>query len=951
MGTILDVGYYSNPASMEFDEVSGTFVSPDGTYVADNDWTYTVGVGQIDWSPSGAEPTTGATYFVAVRARKYLTANHPALSGTYYMNYSYWNVKVPGDYLARNSFYVNYDGPGETTNVSQIYGLDLQDSVNFWLSSNYTGGSYNTNKPYPGTLVEVDYEYYLPRYVIIRLDPVTGIVKVYGNSSLTPREPIADVNDNTLDLSLVYCPADSLAMVSTPFGTKALTAKDWHIILEKTETLEEQMAVTWLDIQAASLRIPNQTGILAVQFVNNDFIDSGWAGVTYSIDPDWQQLALPHTDAFVSTAVDTTSSTVQTYKTISTLVPNGSNYIEQTYYTGHESIAPYALAGQQALMEAQNASLNISPSSDTLIIPRTTTFATLDDANAWVGSDVSKLTDPSQWFSKGWIGGTERHYMGGCGHAGWYQETESSTQTETLTSIYIRDIPGNCRQIEIAWNVPDGLVPTAEMVLDYFIYFGGVLLTPTLDTGTPAGSVPKSFRPNANRGASGTFTIPPNISEGRVEVRITSTVAEINGSDWRQNIIATFDAAVVEQLTMSVTRCRCNCYCNCWCNCWNCRGRCGTGPLAQTVEPIGIKRFLGSVDLDFYSVHPTYGVYACIINTDNGNPTSNTVSTGMIARQFLSAAQLAGAGIKTYTFDDPVMLNDAAYAIVATGEDRFNLNSIQEVAAGRDITLKIATLGQIDINTGKVVGSQPFKAGVLWRSLTGVSWDQDQTADLKFKATFLQYPINTEQIVYLDTVSVTDATAFLCTWNAMQVDGTSIVFEYRTDTGLWIEFTPYSLTHLSEVTSTIDTRARLKTTVSNVTPFVENFASFYVQSTQPELLVVTTEKVVPSSDTLDVYLSSRLPTSASQDIKVTFDDGDNWTDLDAPLSGGPNGNLMEITQIDANANNVTYQYHWTVVTSAFTAFRVSINGTVIGSTAQLADPRFSNLMGIASNSV
>jgi hypothetical protein len=234
-----------------------------------------------------------------------------------------------------------------------------------------------------------------------------------------------------------------------------------------------------------------------------------------------------------------------------------------------------------------------------------------------------------------------------------------------------------------------------------------------------------------------------------------------------------------------------------------------------------------------------------------------------------------------------------------------------------------------------------------------VTWEQDQTADLKFKATFLQYPVNQAQYVYLDPISVPDATAFLCTWNSMQVDGTQIVFEYRTDNGLWTEFTPYSLVYLKEVSNTISVRARLSTLVSNVTPFVEKFASFYVQSTEPELFIVTTNKEVPSSDTLDIWISSCLPSGASQTLKVSFDNGLTWINLDSPVEGNPYGNLIGISQVDANQNNVTYQYHWRVSTSPseFTQFRVSVRGTVTGPTAKLSDPRFSNLMAIASNSI
>ena len=956
MGEIIAVGYYSNPASMSFDEDSGEFITPDATYTETSDWTYSIGINQINWSPDGAEPAEGATYFIACKARKYLTDNHPVESASYYMTYSYWNLKVAGDYLARNSFYINYDGPGATTNITQHYGLDLENSVNFWRSYNHLNNPYNMDKPYPGSLVEIEYDYYLPRYAIINLDPNIGIVIRYGNSSINPVEPRSDQNDTTLDIAEIYCPADSLYVYKREYGVRALRVNDLHNILDRTIKTEQRLALTWLDLQAKQLPVPNKKGILTLSFTTNEKLDPGWPGTTYSIDPDWEQLALPHTDSFYSTTIDTSSSYTQKYATISTLVPNGETSIEQPYYTNHESIAPYALINQNDLEKAQSAYMLLNPSSDTLIIPRTQTFSSETDAESWINSDLSKLTNPTQWFNKGWSGGTERRNVV-INSQTVTQDIPSTTQYETFTSDYIRDIQGDCRQIQVTFSVPGGLIPASQASgLDYLIYFGDRPVTPTLTNNTPAGATSGSFRAReTDHGADGYFTIPPGVPEGRIEVRITSTPITTVVGTWRHTVLGTFDSAVVEKITLQYTQCRCNCFCYADQVCWVCRGRCGTGPLAETLEPVGRKRFLKSVDLDFYKVHPNYGVYACIIKTDNGQPTSNTVSTGMIARKYLPPSTLAGGGMKTFVFDDPILQLDQAYAIVATGEDGFNLNSLNEVAAGRDIQCKIAKLGEVDIPSGTIVGSQPFKSGVLWRSLTGVSWEQDQTSDLKFKATYYTYPVNNEQIVYMNPISVTNATAFICNWNSTQIEGTKIIFEYRTQNGLWTEFTPYKLTYLSEIATSIRIRARLSSTSSDVTPFIENNAAFYVQSNETSLKIVTNLFPVDDDcDTLDVWVDAHLPSGASQDIKVSFDDGVSWTDLDQPLNGSPNGNLVSITLVNANENNVTYQYHWQILLIAptvFSEFRVQINGSVIGSGARLKDPRFSNLIAIASSSV
>ena len=951
MGDIIDVAHYADPQNVNFDRVTNKFVSTSTSYIENVDYRYSKGIAQIDWSLGGHEPVNTSHYYIAVKARNYKTSNHPVPGGRYYSTYHYWNVEVPGDYLSRDSFFVTWIGAGSIGNVPQVFGLNLQDYVNFHRSSSYNSGIGNYNRPYPNTLVEIDYRYYLPRYVLIGVNLDDPIKIIYGESSDNPSEPFHGADPGNLIIAKIYCPAQSLDMVLTNLGVQTLKVVDLHGIRDRIIRTEENLALTWLDMDAKSIPISNKKGIMTTSFTDNERLDAGWLGSTYSIDPKWEELAMPHSDSFYSLFVDEELTTATIYENICSMVSSGEDIIEQTSYTGDESIAPYALAGQGELEKAQTAYMTLSPSGDTLIIPRLQEFSSQEDADTWVASDIFKLSNPSMWFSKGWTGETvERDY----GQYG-IQTTESENQRETLTTSYIRDIQGNCRQIEVSFKIPAGLVSTEAAELDFFIYFGGTLVTPTLTGGTPVGSATGSFRPIlATGGAQGTFMIPPNIPEGRVEVKVMSTPMNLNGNVWRQVIIAIFDASVVEQLTMQFNRCRCNCWCWCNCNCWACRGRCGTGPLAETLEPIGKYRVLKSVDIDFSKVHPVYGVYACLVTTDNGQPTSNTISSGMIARKFLNASQLAGAGMKKYVFDDPIFMKDECYAIVITGEDGFNINSISEITAGKDIRCKIATLGKKDLLTNITVGTQPFKNGILWRSLTGVTWEQDQKSDLKFKATFNLYPTNRSYYVYMNDLSVVDATAFLCTWNSEMYDGTKINFEYKTPNGKWTEFSPYTLIRLEEVSDLLKFRAKLSTLVSNVSPFCSKFAGLYVQSQGTELKVVT-KNFNPGepSDICDIYLDSHLSIGCEQHIGITFDNGISWVDLNNSVDGNVTGNLLEYLPVDLNIDNVKYRHHWRLTLGSpntYSSVRVGIVCNVTGSEARLRDPRFSRLVVIASNS-
>jgi hypothetical protein len=360
-------------------------------------------------------------------------------------------------------------------------------------------------------------------------------------------------------------------------------------------------------------------------------------------------------------------------------------------------------------------------------------------------------------------------------------------------------------------------------------------------------------------------------------------------------------------------------------------------------------------------VHPEYGTYCTILKTDNGVPTSATILNGVVGRKFLSATQMAGGGLKKYIFDDPLYIQNETYAIMSSGEDGFNMNSVEEVAAGRDIRCKVAKLGGIDKTTGVTVGAQPFKDGMAFRSLTGITWEQDQKTDMKFQATFNVYPTQQFQTVQMSPISVLDATAFICQWNSQVPEGTQAIFEFKTRKSDWKEFAPFVLTRIGEEADELTFRARLSTTSADVTPFVEKTCGVYIQSHQEQMLVVTKAFAMAegeSANSLDIWIESHLPSGCSQDLQVTFDNGDHWIVLDAPVDGNPYGNLKDMQIVDLNADRVKVKYHWKITStdlaalsppiSHFTEYRVKIQCVSSGRDAKTKEPRFSNFITIAA---
>lgn len=950
---ILDVAYYApgnsyvfNSDTLKFDLVTTSFYETSG-------YTYTVSSPTITWV--GTPPVDD--YVVAVLGRRYKTSNHPTVGHTFYVSYYYWLTKISGDYASRDSYFITWYATGDGRNIYQRYGLDIMDTVNFRISDNYVTNIGFMNKPYPGSLTEIDYEYCMSQYVVVEFDGTNLVVITYGNPSKYPTEPVYDEKVNSITLGKVYCPADSMTMPLTEFGVTTLKVVDLHSMRDRILRTELNLADTWLDLDAKSLEVTNKKGISTSSFRDNSRFDLGWSGSSFAIDPDWEELTLPHVDYLYYTEIDEARSTGKAYTTVCSMVPNGTTTISQPYYTGSESIAPYTLISQDMMLQSQSVYMNLLPSGDPLIIPKNTSIITDTDADTWAASEVARLSDPSPWFAGGWRGNQQNE-----GLAGSSTDTNSNTTlSQSWSSQYIKNINGVCRKLSVMFDIPGGLAPVAGVELDYFIYFGHTLVTPELINSTPVGSVANSFRPrSADRGATGRFVIPSDIPEGCIEVKAISSPVSVNGADWRVTVTAIYNATVTQELTSVYNRCRCNCYgCNRCSNCWSCTGRCGTGPVAQTLESSGIMRVLRDIEFDFHSVHPRYGVFGAIVNTSNGEPSSSTISNGMVSRKFMSPGFLVGAGPKVCAFDDPVYLKDESYAIVLTAEDGFNLNYMTEVSAGRDIRCKVATLGQRDNATQVMVGSQPFKAGTFWRSLNGISWTQDQAVDLKFKATFNTYSTSSEQIIQTSPIDLFDATAFICTWNSVQVDGTFITFEYKTDLESWTEFAPYILTKLNYVASNITFRARMLSRSANVSPFVERFCGVYIQSSLTDMKAVTKLFELTTgetADTLDIWIDSHLPTSCNQLLRVTFDNGTTWVNLNEDDGGLVDSYVTVVSDsqvIDLNTATSKTRYHWNIKLDTghtFSNYRTEINSIAVGTSAKLANPRFSRYISITSNS-
>ena len=722
--------------------------------------------------------------------------------------------------------------------------------------------------------------------------------------------------------------------------------------------LEKDVASTWLDIQAKNLFISNKLGLTTASFINDNRVDKGWPGISYSIDPDWQVLTLSHDDVFLSTTIDNVSTTGSTYSTISTLTPVGVSVVSQDNYTDTKSLA-FSNLNTSVAQRSQSISLNFSPSGDFLTIPLVSSATEINsDNDHWIFSDVSKLNDPSPWFNGGWRGGQLADSRIINTESG--SSITSNQSNVSWINTFLQGTQGYCRQIQISFTV-FGLPASEDFALDYFLYVGGVRVMVSPTSGTPVGSIQGTFKPKTDKSASGTFTIPYGISPGQVEIKVVSSPTVIRGNEWQFIASGIYNSVANSSTINRLNNCRCNCYsCNRCANCWSCTGRCGTGPIAESFRVSASNQVLRSIDIDYYSVNNRYGVTVSVFDTDNGQPTSNTISNYMLGRKYLNPTQLVGAGFKSHVFDDPIVLNSGNFAILLTPEDGFNINANAEILAGRDICVKTAQVGRTDKNTNTLISNKSYTLGTLWDTTSGSTWIENETTDIKFRANFNLYPKNITQIIQMRPITVTNATSFMCAWNSNTTNNTSIIFQYSMGDGVWYQFAPFTLVDLPKLSNIILVRSLLSSNESFITPFVENTCNFYVQSRNPNMSVVTNSFDLSENefgDQLDIWIDSHLPVGFTQKVRVTFNEGVSWVDLnlhDGGLTGlGISVTLDSVSPINLNEGQETYTYHWTLTlppSTTFTSFKteLNLNSTHSLQLMNLERPTIANYIAIPS---
>ena len=292
----------SDPLSHEsVSEIVEVWDSGHGAYASGTD--YILSANSVDWSPSGAEPTQGNTYYVTYKYIKDMVENT--------------------DY-------------------------QLTESSNTW----YIDFSLTGDDPVDSTTFFVDYNWYLARYDIIYLNKDNNIGTITGKSDAPDTVTPPDYYINVLPLALIYFNPNSTTVEITAYDNYRLSMEDLHQLYQRVVADEYDIATLDLNKQVQEQESSIYLrGILTDNFLTLDKTDIGSVNFTANIDLVFNWLQLASTETISDLNVNTTPSTVTVSNELFAHLPyTETSAISQTYATDFININPYATFQRLAII-------------------------------------------------------------------------------------------------------------------------------------------------------------------------------------------------------------------------------------------------------------------------------------------------------------------------------------------------------------------------------------------------------------------------------------------------------------------------------------------------------------------------------------------------------------------------------------------------------------------------
>ena len=235
------------------------------------------------------------------------------------------------------------------SDVDQITG----NSFNFENRQFDGTGSTTVDMPQPGSTVQSDFEFYLPKRGTLFLTKEGQFKVVEGVSAELPQLP-KDL-DSALKLASLFIPAftfDPRDVVIERFKTQRFTMKDIGRLQERIENVEYYTALSLLEKDTASFEVRNnqtgfnrfKSGFVVDNFSGHRVGDALNKDYKIAVDQDNQQLRPKSISKNFPLELGTLTNTKKTGDLI-TLDYDHAVLFEQPFATRVENVQPYMVAG------------------------------------------------------------------------------------------------------------------------------------------------------------------------------------------------------------------------------------------------------------------------------------------------------------------------------------------------------------------------------------------------------------------------------------------------------------------------------------------------------------------------------------------------------------------------------------------------------------------------------
>lgn len=655
----------------------------------------------IDWSPSGNEPSAGSSYYVSYQYNKTMVKD--------------------------TDYKITIEGTG--------------DNRRWFIDFNGMNG----NKPVVGSMVSVDYTYYLARVDLIVLDKDGEIHVNKGQPDSVEQADAPYYNDPyTLHLGNIMIYPGSNTTRAAKSNLNRLSMEELQKVKTRVDNMEFNQAINALDQPAmAGINPPTLRGVFSDGFISTDKADTSHPDMNVAFSFEDAEITLPYADVTAhKPSMLRGSSIAHTWGRLVTAPFNEHVGISQSQATETFNVNPYNVFNNRA-------QLKLTPSEDSWVEESNVTVLREDytpEVNQirlrrwWAHPDRSKtqldkaigsmisLDEGQDWDMRdqGMYLKKDTQY----GRTGTVLRDGGKQTIDTAIEFM--------RQIRVQFEGTSFLPNSNNLQL----LFDGVRVPITPASGYSRGTESGTIRANADGTVKGSFTIPPGIRTGNRQVFLQNadnagtTVFVSQGRNRRVE-----DVIIRSHITVDLF-----------------------DPLAQSFQ-FPTNQIVSSFGLYFASKDNTKNVSVQVRNiTESGVPGKTVYASTTLTPSQVRVSDNATAETKV-VFDDPLVMDAGQEycVVILTNSDQY--------------TMHVATRGQQDINSGSLISKNPYIQGVLYSSSNASAWTIHQDSDLKFNVYVAQF--NKGAVLEFDTMQNLSADSILLLATYLTPENTSANWEIK----------------------------------------------------------------------------------------------------------------------------------------------------------------------------